>query len=173
MLDFSGPMSYADEVQTILDEDYPDGMRYYWKSLYLDSLDDEVIEAVIRHNESRPGALSTVDVWHMGGAVRDAGEEESAFGGRQAPYLLGVEANWEEEAQDEANVAWTRKVVAEMQRFSGGAEYLNFPGFQEGGEETMRATFGEKYERLAALKKKYDPDNLFRLNQNVKPTNGV
>lgn len=173
MLDFSGPMSYADDVQTILDEDYPDGMRYYWKSLYLDSLDDEVIQAIIKHNESRPGALSTVDIWHMGGAVRGADEEESAFGGRQAPYLLGVEANWEEEAKDEANVAWTRDVVAEMQRFSGGAEYLNFPGFQEGGEETMRATFGEKYERLAALKKKYDPENLFRLNQNVKPENGV
>ena len=169
MLDVSGPMSYADEVQTILDEDYPDGMRYYWKSLYLDSLDDDVIEGIIDHNEARPGALSTVDIWHMGGAIARVGEDESAFGGRQAPYLLGVEANWEDPANDEANVAWTRETVADMQRFSGGAEYLNFPGFHEGGEETMQATFGDKYKRLAALKQKFDPHNLFRLNQNVKP----
>jgi len=169
MLDFSGPMSYADEVQTILDEDYPDGMRYYWKSLYLDSLDDDVIDALVKHNEARPGALSTVDVWRMGGAVRDVGEAESAFGGREAPYLLGVEANWENPADDEANVAWTRETVEQMQPFSGGAEYLNFPGFLEDGEETLSTTFGEKYGRLKTLKKKYDPDNLFRLNQNVKP----
>ena len=169
MVDFSGPMSYAKEVQTILDEDYPDGMRYYWKSLYLDRLDGEVIDAVVRHNEARPGPLSTVDVWHMGGAIRDVDEEESAFGGRQAPYLLGVEANWEDAADDGANVAWSREVAEEMGRFSSGAEYLNFPGFQEGGEKTMRATFGGKYNRLQTLKEKYDPNNLFRLNQNVTP----
>ena len=169
MVDFSGPMSYADDVQTILDEDYPDGMRYYWKSLYLDSLDDDVIEAIVRQNEARPGALSTVDVWHMGGAVREVGADESAFGGREAPYLLGIEANWEDAADDEANVTWAREAVKAMQPFSGGAEYLNFPGFLEGGEETMQSTFGEKYERLRALKRKYDPNNVFRLNENVKP----
>ena len=169
MVDFSGPMSYADEVQTILDADYPDGMRYYWKSLYLDSLEDDVIDAIIAHNEARPGVLSTVDIWHMGGAVREVGEDESAFGGREAPYLLAVEANWEDPADDGANVAWTRETVAEMKSFSGGAEYLNFPGFHEGGERTMQVTFGDKYRRLAALKQKYDPHNLFRLNQNVKP----
>jgi hypothetical protein len=168
MVDFSGPMPYLD-VQTILDADYPDGMRYYWKSLYLDSLDDDVIESIVKHNEKRPGALSTVDIWSMGGAVSRVDRDESAFGGRQAPYLLGVEANWEDPANDEANVAWTRQTVADMQSFSGGAEYLNFPGFLEGGEKTMRATFGKKYERLARLKKKYDPHNLFRLNQNIEP----
>jgi FAD/FMN-containing dehydrogenase len=168
LVDFSDAMPYLD-VQKILDADYPDGMRYYWKSLYLDSLDEEAIAAVIAHNEARPGALSTIDIWPMGGAVRDVDEAAGAFGGREAPYLLGVEANWEDPAADEANVAWARRVVADMQRFSGGAEYLNFPGFQEGGEKTMRATFGAKYRRLAALKQKYDPTNLFRRNQNIKP----
>ena len=169
ILDFSGPMSFADEVQTILDEDYPDGRRYYWKSLHLDSLDDDVIDALVEQNRARPGAMSTVDIWHMGGAVQRVGEAESAFGGRQAPFLLGVEANWEDPAADTANISWTREAVAALQPFSGGAEYLNFPGFHEGGEKTMRLTFGDKYRRLARLKQKYDPQNLFRLNQNVAP----
>ena len=170
MLDFSGPMSYADEVQTILDEDYPDGMRYYWKSLYLDSLGDDVIEAVVARVEARPGRLSTVDVWHMGGAVTGRREVDGALGARDAPYLLGVEANWESPVRDEANVAWARDTVAELATFSSGAEYLNFPGFHEGGEETLRRAFSGNYRRLQALKRKYDPDNLFRVNQNVAPT---
>jgi hypothetical protein len=169
MLDMSGPMPYLD-VQTLFDEDYPDGMRYYWKSLFLDSLSDQVIDHLIEINEKRPSAFSTVDIWQMGGAVARVGATDSAFGGRSTPYLLGVEANWEEAANDEANITWTREAVADMERFSSGSQqYLNFPGFLEEGDQTMRATFGSNYQRLAALKQKYDPDNLFRLNQNIEP----
>lgn len=168
MLDFSEPMPYL-HVQTLFDEDYPDGMRYYWKSLFLDSLDDEVIDHLIAINEERPGDLSTVDIWQMGGAVARVSEAESAFGGRSAPYLLGVEANWEATEDDEANITWTRDAVTRMEQFSSGSQYLNFPGFMEGGDKTMRSTFGNKYDRLAALKQKYDPGNLFRLNQNIEP----
>lgn len=168
-IDFSGPMPYV-EVQKILDEDYPDGMRYYWKSLYLDSLNDDVIDHLIEHAERRPSHLSTVDVWHMGGAVSRVGDDETAFSGRHAPYLLGAEANWEDPTTDDANVAWTRDCVADMQRFSDGSQYLNFPGFFEEGERGLRTTFGSKYERLVALKNKYDPTNLFSLHQNITPT---
>lgn len=168
LIDFSAPMPYV-EVQKILDEDYPEGARYYWKSVFLDSLDDEVIAHIVEQDKRRPSPISTVDVWHMGGAVKRVDASESAFGGRKAPYLLGVEANWEDPAQDEANISWARQAVADMAEFSGGVEYLNFPGFLEGGEETMRDTFGPKYARLVELKKKYDPTNLFRLNQNIKP----
>lgn len=174
MVDFSGPMSYADEVQTILDEDYPEGeLHYYWKSLYLESLDDEVIEGIVACNEKRLSSLSTVDIWHMGGAIRRVSADESAFGGRQAPYLLGVEANWDPVEDDEANIAWTRACVADMQKFSDGSQYLNFPGFLEEGETMLQTTFGQKYKRLVALKNKYDPTNLFRLNQNIKPSQKV
>ncbi len=170
MIDFSGPMPYV-EVQSLLDEDYPAGkLRYYWKSLHLDDLSDEAIDRTLEHTAKRPSPLSTVDVWHMGGAIDRIGAEESAFGGRQAPFLLGVEANWEDSQDDAANIAWARDCVNDMQRFSGGAQYLNFPGFLEGGDQTLRATFGDKYERLVGLKNRYDPTNLFRLNQNIKPT---
>jgi FAD/FMN-containing dehydrogenase len=173
MVDFSAPMSYAGEVQTILDEDYPEGeLHYYWKSLYLESLDDDVIEGIVACNEKRPSSLSTVDIWHMGGAVSRVRAAESAFGGRNAPYLLGVEANWEPVHDDEANIAWARKCVADMQKFSDGSQYLNFPGFLEEGDEMLQTTFGRNYQRLVALKNRYDPTNLFRLNQNIEPSNG-
>jgi hypothetical protein len=168
LVDFSGPMPYT-EVQMILDEDYPDGFHYYWKSLYLDRLDDQVIESVATWTENRPSPLSTVDIWHMGGAVSRFGPEDGAIGSRNAPYLLGVEANWEPSQDDEANVVWTRNCIEAMRKFSDGSQYLNFPGFYEDETETMRTTFGNQYERLVALKKKYDPTNFFHLNQNIKP----
>jgi FAD/FMN-containing dehydrogenase len=98
------------------------------------------------------------------------GAGESAFGDRSAPVLLGIEANWEEPRDDEANVAWAREVVDDMRRFSDGGMYLNFPGFLEEGQDMVREAYGENYERLVALKNRYDPANLFRVNQNIKPT---
>ena len=168
--DLSGPIPYT-EAQKILDEDYPDGWHYYWKSVNVDGLDDGVIEGLIQHAESAPSDHSTIDVWFQGGAMGRVGTGESAFGDRSAPILLGIEANWEEEpGEDEANIEWARGCYAGMRRFSGGGVYLNFPGFLEEGQGLMRDAYGENYERLVALKDEYDPTNLFRLNQNIKPT---
>jgi FAD/FMN-containing dehydrogenase len=166
--DFSGPIPYV-EAQKILDEDYPDGGRYYWKSQNVNGLGEEEIERLIAHAEVAPSDHSTIDVWYQGGAMGRVGASETAFGDRGAPILLGIEANWEEPADDEANVAWARECVADMRRFSGGGAYLNFPGFMEEGQSLMRDAYGENYERLAALKDEHDPANLFRLNQNIKP----
>ncbi len=168
IVDFSGPMAYT-EVQKLLDEDYPDGWRYYWKSVNVDGLDDAVIEALIEHAEAAPSDHSTIDVWFQGGAMGRVGANESAFGDRSAPILLGIEANWEA-GEDEANIAWARGCYADLRHFSGGGVYLNFPGFLEEGQGLMRDAYGENYERLVALKNKYDPANLFRMNQNIKPT---
>ena len=168
LLDFSAVMPYV-EVNQILDEDYPDGLRYYWKSLNLTRLDDEVIDRIVKHARRQPSPLSTVDLWHVGGAVRRAGMDESAFHGREAAFLLSPESNWESPEDDEANIAWLRDFVADMEAFSDGSRYLNFAGFQEEGDTMMRRSFGPQYQRLAALKRKYDPDNLFRLNQNIEP----
>jgi hypothetical protein len=83
--------------------------------------------------------------------------------------LLGGEANWLDAVDDEANIAWLRACVDDLTEFSDGSRYLNFPGFQEEGDERMEKAFGPQYQRLAALKSKYDPENFFRLNQNIKP----
>ena len=166
--DMSGPMPYV-EAQKILDEDYPNGMRYYWKSTNVGGLDDEAIGRLVAHAEAAPSEHSTIDVWFQGGAMGRVGAEETAFGDRHSPYLLGIEANWEDPADDGANIAWARGCVADMRRFSDGGTYLNFPGFLEGGQETMKDAFGENYWRLVSLKNRYDPANLFRLNQNIEP----
>ena len=168
--DFSGPMPYT-EAQKILDEDYPDGGRYYWKSTNVDGLGDETIDRLVAHAEAAPSDHSTIDVWYQGGAMGRVGAAETAFGDRSAPVLLGVEANWDN-GDDEANVAWARETVSGMRRFSVGGTYLNFPGFLEEGGALMRDAYGENYGRLVALKNQYDPANLFRLNPNVRPEPG-
>ncbi|RZH67055.1 FAD-binding oxidoreductase [Natrinema altunense] len=167
--DFSGVMPYT-ELQRILDEDYPDGMRYYWKSLYLDGLSESAIDRIAYWADVAPSSLSTVDVWQLGGAIAQVDAEASAFAGRHAPYLLGVEANWERPENDEANIEWVRDCLDDMRQFSDGSVYLNFPGFFENGDEMMRTTFGPTYERLVALKDEYDPTNFFSRNQNIEPS---
>ncbi|MBZ0299877.1 MAG: FAD-binding oxidoreductase [Anaerolineae bacterium] len=168
LLDYSGIQPYVD-AQKAWDADYPDGKRYYWKSLNLISLDDHAIQRIANHARQQPSVHSTIDLWHIGGAVARVSAEASAFHGRQAAFLLSPEANWEDEADDKANIVWLRNFIADMAPFSDGSRYLNFAGFQE-EEEMMRKAFGSQYERLVALKNKYDPTNLFNLNQNIKPT---
>ncbi|WP_276253062.1 FAD-binding oxidoreductase [Halomontanus rarus] len=167
--DFSGTMPYA-EYQQLFDEDYPDGMRYYWKSLYLDDLSESAIDRITYWTDIAPSPLSTVDVWQLGGAIARVDPEDSAFAGRHAPFLLGVEANWEHPEDDDANVEWVRDCLDDMRQFSDGSVYLNFPGFLEEGDDMMRTTFGPTYERLVTLKDEYDPTNLFSLNQNIAPS---
>ncbi|MCB9078201.1 MAG: FAD-binding oxidoreductase [Anaerolineaceae bacterium] len=169
LVDFSGIMPYV-EAQKAFDADYPDGLRYYWKSLNLSRLDDEVIDRFVEHARRQPSVFSTVDLWYVGGAVKRGSASDSAFHGRQAAFLLSPEANWEHPEDDEANIAWLREFIADMEEFSDGSRYLNFPGFLEEGDEMMRAAFGDKYQRLQALKDKYDPTNFFSLNQNIKPS---
>lgn len=166
--DFSDTMAYVD-FQQLLDEDYPTGMRYYWKSLYLDELSGAAIDRMGQWAETAPSPLSTVDIWQLGGAIAEAGPEEGAFAPRDAPFLLGVEANWEDPATDEANIAWVRDCFEDMQQFSQGREYLNFPGFLEESDATMKTSLGPNYDRLTEIKARYDPDNFFRLNQNIRP----
>jgi FAD/FMN-containing dehydrogenase len=167
--DLSGVMPYLD-MQQFFDEDYPAGeMHYYWKSTFLRELPDEAIARLVELNEAAPSPHSSLDVWQLGGAMSRIGPEATAFGDRSAPFMLGIEANWEDPAHDAANVAWAREVFAAMQPYATGAQYMNFPGFYEGGESDVRDTFGGNYARLVELKRTYDPGNMFRLNQNVKP----
>lgn len=169
LLDFSGVMPYL-ELQKFFDEDYPSGeLRYYWKSLNLSSLSDEAIGTIVEHARRQPSVLSTTDIWHIGGAVRNLDEDATAFHGRHAEFLFNAEANWQSPDEDEANLRWAREMLTALAAHGDGSRYLNFAGFQEEGDEMMRDAFATKYRRLARLKARYDPTNLFRLNQNIKP----
>lgn len=167
--DLSGPLPFQ-AAQQLFDPEYPDGRRYYWKSSYLGGLEDEALQVLIEHAARRPSPLSSIDLWALGGAFGRVAPEATAFGRRDAPFLLGIEANWEDAADDEANVGWARGLYREMQRFSGGGVYLNFPGFAEEGEALLRSSFGGNYERLQAIKAKYDPENVFRHHLNIPPS---
>ncbi len=167
LLDASDVMPYT-QAQRVLDQDYPNGRRYYWTSTYLHGLDDAVIADLIESAEEAPSRLSTVDVWPMGGAVRRVEPGATAFGPRSAPYLLGIEANWDDPAMDEENLRWGRTWLKRMQRFGGGI-YLNFPGFPDDEGVASEALFGQNRERLVDLKTTYDPESLFRTNHGVEP----
>jgi FAD/FMN-containing dehydrogenase len=169
LLDISDLTTYQ-AMQTFFDADYPKyDLRYYWKSLNLTRLDDAAIAAIAAQARRQPSILNTTDIWHIGGAVRRMPEELSAFHGRHVPFLLNVEANWETAVDDAANIAWVRETLQAARPFSDGSRYLNFAGLQEEGDQMMTDAFAEKYARLAQIKAKYDPENLFRLNQNIKP----
>jgi FAD/FMN-containing dehydrogenase len=170
LFDLSDVMPYT-QAQTMFDEDYPaHEMRYYWKSLNLIKLTDEALETFVEHARRQPSPYSTTDLWPVGGAVRRGGSADGAYFGRQAAFLMNPEANWIEPEDDAANLRWVREFVAAMQPYSDGSRYLNFAGFQEEGDQMMREAFGEHYQRLVSLKTRYDPDNFFRLNQNIPPS---
>ncbi|KAB1188014.1 MULTISPECIES: FAD-binding oxidoreductase [Haloferax] len=164
--DMSGPIEYT-ALQTLLDEDYPDGLRYYWKAVYVEELTDDIVDLVVRYGADSPSHLSTVDVWHLGGAIGDVEPDATAFWHRTNDYMLTFEANWEDPAVDDENVAWVRNGIEELREMlvtTGG--YGNFPGF---GEDPSQTLFGDNYNRLVDVKTVYDPENLFKLNTNIEP----
>ncbi|MFN2196601.1 MAG: FAD-binding oxidoreductase, partial [Anaerolineales bacterium] len=135
LVDFSGQMPYL-QAQTMFDEDYPKyEMRYYWKSLNLLELNDEVIARYVEHARRQPSPYNTTDLWPIKGKARADSQQTGAFAGRHAAYLLNPEANWIEPEDDEANIQWVREFVEEMGEFSDGSRYLNFAGFLEEGRE--------------------------------------
>ncbi len=172
LVDSSGVMPYL-SVQQLFDADYPNGMRYYWKSLNLDSLEGEALDLFIEHALRQPSPFSTTDIWPNNGAARRFGPEHAALHGRGAACLINPEANWVDAADDAANVQWVRDFVAAMRPWSDGGRYLNFAGFYEEGDALVRDAFGPQYARLAQVKARYDPHNVFRLNANIQPAPGV
>ncbi|WP_293029810.1 FAD-binding oxidoreductase [Natronococcus sp.] len=166
LVDLSGEMAYVD-LQSMLDEDYPDGLRYYWKAIYLEELDDAIVDLMLEYNESAPSELSTLDLWHLDGAVADVPRDETAFWHRDKSHMLTVEANWEDPDADDANLEWAREAITETETLSvASGRYGNFPGLYE---EPARARYGDNYDRMVDLKTEYDPENLFRLPGNVEP----
>lgn len=164
--DLSGPMPYV-EAQQLFDSDYPKGLRYYWKSLYLNELSDDVIRLACDAGADRPTPASTVEVWALGGAMGRVRPEATAFYHREAPFLLTIEANAEHPATDEANIAWVRRWHEYATRFSRGGTYFNFGGFWEGGEKMLAQSFGANYQRVREIKARYDPDNVFYHNLRI------
>ncbi len=169
LLDFSGKLSYR-AIQSAYDALFPKGRdRCYWKSTYIKGLDDRVIKDFTSCLKQRPSEKTISSIWQFGGAMQCVDAAATAFGDRSMPYMLSFDAVWSSPADDGANMTWARKSWDTMQRHSTGRMYLNFPGHGE-GENLVRDAFGaEAYLRLQNVKYKYDPENIFHLNQNILP----
>ncbi len=168
LFDMSGPIPWV-ALQSAFDGPFPKGIRYYWKSLYLDDMGDETIDAILGRAVDRPSDMTFIPIRHLGGAISRVSDTETAVANRAAPYLLSLDNAWVEPAQDERNIAWVRSFWTAMQAHSQGGVYLNFAGALEEGGAMAKAGHGVNYDRLAALKAAYDPENVFRLNNNVVP----
>jgi FAD/FMN-containing dehydrogenase len=170
-LDMVRPMPYT-ELQRLIEDDYPHGMRNYWTGDFLSGLPDEAIEVLCRHHLTKPSPLSGILTLPGGGAPTRVPDGTMAIGRRGAPFNIHILSLWADEAEDEANIDWTRALAAEMKPFTTGHAYLNF--LSDEGEERVAAAFDrDAFARLTALKDRYDPDNVFRSSQNIKPSGAV
>jgi FAD/FMN-containing dehydrogenase len=156
------------QMQSLLDATQPKGRRYYWKSEYLSRIEPALCEKVIEHAAKIRSPHSAVILFQIEGALSRLNEEHSPVGNRNARYVLNIAGSWEKADEDSANVEWTRKAWNDMKQFSTGGTYINFLTEDEGPERT-KAALGKGVERLASIKSKWDPENVFRTNRNIRP----
>jgi FAD/FMN-containing dehydrogenase len=169
IIDLSGPIQWT-TVQSMFDPFFPKKVQlYYFKSRYLSNLDKETIDIIVPLASKPPQPMIVVVIWHYGGAMTRKGNDETAFTGRDAPFLLSIDAIWKDPKDTENVVAYSRNFLDAVNAHSPGGHYVNFAGLGEEGEALVKSAYGINYDRLASLKNKYDPTNLFRLNQNIKP----
>ncbi len=167
LVDTIRPMPYK-VFHTMFDSDVPPGNLVYWKSGYLRSLNDDVIDTLITHAWNTRSPWSFAILGHMGGALSRVGVDETSFGDRYGEYVIMINAMWTDPQESDEHIRWAREFFASTEPFSTGGVYVNFLGTE--GEKRVKAAYGEaKYKRLVALKNKYDPTNFFSLNQNIKP----
>ncbi|MFP5286371.1 MAG: FAD-binding oxidoreductase, partial [Thermoanaerobaculia bacterium] len=156
------------QMQTLLDATQPKGRRYYWKSEYLPRIEPALCEKAMEHAARIRSPHSAVILFQVAGALSGLEEGHSPVGNRDARYVLNVAGSWEQAADDETNVEWAREAWNDMRRFSTGGTYINFLTQDEGPERT-RAALGKGLERLAEVKARWDPRNVFRANRNIAP----
>ncbi len=161
-----GPVSYV-QLQKAGDASFPRGHRFYWKAQFLRELTEAAAEALIDRFPSVPSASSFFVFQQVGGAIARVPPTATAYANRRAAYDSFPVSIWTDPAADEANIAWARDMYAALRPFATEGVYVNNLGDE--GADRVKAAYGENYDRMVALKRKYDPDNLFRLNQNVRP----
>jgi FAD/FMN-containing dehydrogenase len=162
------PKPYT-ELQSMFDPFVPHGWHRYWKSVELPPLTDTAIDTLVEHASAFTSPKSYCIVFQLGGALGRVGEDETAYSQRQAAHNVVINAVWTEDDPDgERHVAWAREYFSALQSHGGEHVYVNFLGDEGAGR--VRQAYGERqYQRLAELKRTYDPTNFFRLNQNIEP----
>jgi FAD/FMN-containing dehydrogenase len=156
------------QLQSLLDATQPKGRRYYWKSEYLPGIEPDLCEKAISHAGRIRSPHSAVIFFQIGGALNSRAEDHSAVGNRDARFVLNLAGSWEQAADDKANIDWAREAWNDMKAFSTGGTYVNFLTADDGPERT-RDALGKGLRRLAEIKGKWDPHNVFRTNRNIEP----
>ncbi|MBB4665105.1 FAD-binding oxidoreductase [Conexibacter arvalis] len=167
LIDMSATIDYLD-FQRSLDPFFGAGPRRYWKALYLDGFPGAAIDATVERSARRPSNDTLVIVRHCGGAISRVGAAETAFGDRSSEWMLSVDSTWHDPIDDAVNIAYTREFWNAALPWSDGKTYFNFPGLFEEGDAAVRDSYGANHARLEEIKAAYDPDNRFRLNQNIR-----
>ncbi|HYZ34014.1 MAG TPA: FAD-binding oxidoreductase [Crenalkalicoccus sp.] len=167
-LDAVGPMPYA-QLNAMLDGAYPRGALNYWKSSFLSELSDDAIRTMIDCFAACPTPMGQLLIEHFHGAVTRIGVADTAFPHRAEGYNMLVLSEWTDPARTEACIAWARDSFAALRPYAGAGRYVNYFDADERGD-AVAAAYGPNYGRLREIKVKYDPENVFRLNQNILPT---
>jgi FAD/FMN-containing dehydrogenase len=164
-VDLVAPMPYAD-FQCLMDD--PPGFHQYWSADYCDSMPDEAIDVFVTYGADRPSPMTQQLMIPWGGAVARVPDGATPLTHRDVPWITHPFATWEDAASTAENVAWARSFRRDIERYANGGVYLNFIGGE--GQDRIRAAYGaDNYARLAALKRRLDPENVFRGNQNIEP----
>jgi len=166
-VDLIGPMPYP-ALQSMLDAGAPAGMQNYWKASYLAGVSDAAIDVLVEHAGRMRSPLSQVHLHHMGGAIARVSKEATAFAHRDAALAMNIVGIWPDPAENETHTRWAREFADAIAPQTTGGVYVNFLGNE--GEERVRAAYGDNtYARLVEVKTKLDPENVFQLNQNIRP----
>jgi FAD/FMN-containing dehydrogenase len=167
-VDMIGLMPYT-AIQTLFDAASPPGNRNYWRSNFLNEISDEAIDVILANADGLPSnAYALLFFEHMGGAVGRVDVRDTAFANRDAKYNFSIFSAWTDRAEDDRYVTWTRAFGDAMKTLATGAGYVNYMTDDE-GTARVRATYKINYDRLVAVKRKYDPTNFFSGNQNIAP----
>ena len=165
-----GEMPYA-ALNSAFDGLVPPGLQHYWKAAYVNELTDEAIAVHMEHGPKVPTVNSTVHLYPIDGAVHDVPADATAFGHRDANFAPVIAGMWPDPSENEANIAWVRDYYAAIAPHSKAGGYVNFASPDD--QDKVADNYGANYRRLVEVKRRYDPDNLFHLNQNIRPQSEV
>lgn len=154
-------------LQTMADGEFPHGRRYYTKSGYCKTLDDNTIDLMVQSLASIPSPMSQIELAYLGGAVTRTGAADTAFGDRSSPFVINLLGHWAEASEDDSNVSWVRSLFGSLRPSMTPGVYINFMSGDE--DDRVLEAYRERWTRLVSVKSHYDPDNFFRLNQNIPP----
>ena len=164
--EFVGPMPYP-ALNSAFDGLVPPGLQHYWKASFVGELTDGAIAAHLEHGPKIPTMNSALHIYPIDGAVHRVASDATAFAYRDANFATVIAGMWPDPADNDANTAWVRDYYAAMAPHSEKGAYVNFLSGDD--QSKIRANYGGNYDRLVSLKKKYDPGNLFHMNQNISP----